>query len=296
MLKRDKLNKKLSVGHTDFTWDSEDGVKLYAQTWVPDNTPRGIINIIHGLGEHSGRYAPWAGKLAHSGYVVRSFDYRGHGRSTGKRGHSKSYQHLLSDIGHFIEQGRTEYPDLPVFLYGQSLGGNLVLNYSIQHIHPAEGLIVTSPWLELTNKPSAILLSLVTFLSYLFPAMQVHNRVGLEDLSRDLRVVHSYKNDPLVHDRISLQLFRESYRAGLTASLSIYKINSPLLVMHGTDDRVTSCKATRKFVQNAGSKTQYSEWEGGYHELHNDLDKDNVFENLVNWLDQYAQPVNKQNA
>lgn len=101
---------------------------------------------------------------------------------------------------------------------------------------------------------------------------------------------------PLVHDRISVKLFKQCYHAGLKASMSIYKINSPMLIMHGSEDNITCCNASRKFVQNASSKTTFVEWENCYHELHNDLDKQDVFNTLKKWLDLYAHPENKQNA
>jgi alpha-beta hydrolase superfamily lysophospholipase len=254
-----------------------------------------VINIIHGLGEHSSRYADWAGKLAVEGYIVRSFDHRGHGRSEGRKGHG-NYDKIIQDIGEFVDEGRIQYPSLPVFIYGQSLGGNFVLNYSIKTEKSPDGLIVTSPWLELSQPPSAILRRFVFIMSKVIPGILASNRIGIEDLSRDLRIVHNYKTDPLVHDRISLQMFRHCYEAGLRASRSIYKINVPLLVMHGSEDNVTSCAATRRFVQNTSSSTSYIEWEGSYHELHNDLDRDKVFNSILDWLNQYANPEPKRNA
>jgi alpha-beta hydrolase superfamily lysophospholipase len=284
MLKRELLRKESGVSHSDYHWESIDGKKLYAQTWSPLADPRGVINLIHGLGEHSSRYKNWAEKLVGERIIVRSFDMRGHGRSEGKKGHSKRYSKLLQDIDAFINQSMAEYPDLPQFLYGHSLGANLVLNYATKNIVNLKGVIVTSPWLKLTNPPSRILLLIADSLSNLFPALLTNNTIKPEDLSRNLKVVHDYRTDNLVHDRISLRLFKQVYYAGLSVSKNIYKINLPLLVMHGTQDNVTSCKATREFVRNASNRTTFIEWEGGYHELHHDLDSEKVFESLATWL------------
>ena len=121
-------------------------------------------------------------------------------------------------------------------------------------------------------------------MSNIFPGFLVSNGLKTEDLSRDLRVVHDYRTDELVHDRISLSLFKQIYYAGIEVSMNIYKINVPLLVMHGKSDNLTSCKTASEFVRNSSERTSYIEWEDGYHELHHDLDKDKVFESLLSWL------------
>ncbi len=289
MLKTELLRKERIMEHTENCWKSFDGVKLFAQTWFASDKPKAIINLIHGSGEHCSRYAFWAQKLAEHGYTVRSYDIRGHGRSEGKRGYSSGYSKLFKDLEYFIDKGREEFPGLPIYLYGHSFGGNLVLNYAMQYNSPVNGLIVTSPWFELVRKYSRIKVLLATLLSNIFPGFMVNMRLKAEDISRDLREVHNYRNDPLVHDKISIRLVLQIMEAGRKASMSIYKINIPLLVMHGNSDNITSCKASRNFVRNASDRTTYIEWEGGYHELHNDLNRDEVFESLLAWLKKYSQ-------
>jgi alpha-beta hydrolase superfamily lysophospholipase len=284
MLKRELLSKEIGTEHSDYYWKSNDGVSLYAQTWIPLGEIRGVITIIHGLGDHMGRYSNLAEKLGNAGYVVRGFDLRGHGFSEGKRGHARGYYKFLKDIELFLQKGSDEYPEYPQFLYGHSFGGNLVLNYAIQNSLAIRGIIVTSPWLELTHPPLKILLLINDFLSNFFPGYLVNNTLKAEDISRDLRVVHAYRTDNLVHNRISLRLFKQVYLAGIAASMSIYKVNVPLLVMHGTADNITSCRTTRNFVRNSSNRTTFIEWEGGYHELHNDLDKDKVVTSVIDWL------------
>lgn len=296
MLRRESFQTEKAFNHTESYWTTEDGYELYEQAWIPEASPRAVINLIHGLGEHSSRYHPWASRLAGEGYAVRSFDHRGHGKSPGKRGHIQTYGKVISDIGSFLKLGKEKYQDIPSFLYGHSLGGNFVLNYVIQTTEKIDGVIVTSPWLELKETPAPILLKAVSLLSKLLPGFQVWNRIRYEDLSRDLRVVHEYRTDPMVYHKISLRMFTQCYKAGLKASMSIYKINSPMLIMHGSEDNITSCEASGKFVQNASSKTKFVEWEGCYHELHHDMEKDKVFETLREWLDHYANPETKKNA
>ena len=286
MLKRELSRKETGIEYTDSTWKSDDDLNLHTHTWMPLGDIRGVIVIIHGLGEHGGRYADLAEKLGNTGFIVCSFDLRGHGRSEGRRGHTKRYADLLHDIEAFLDKCRTDFPDLPQYLYGHSLGGNLVLNYATRNHSAVQGIIVTSPWLKLRNPPSKSLLFIVDILGKILPGFLVKNRLKAEDLSRDLRVVHDYRTDKLVHNHISLRMLKQVYYAGINVSLNIYKINTPLLVMHGSADNITSCKATREFVRNSSNKTTYIEWQDGYHELHNDLHKEEVLETLLNWLNQ----------
>jgi alpha-beta hydrolase superfamily lysophospholipase len=287
MLKRELLRKERGIEHLESYWKSFDGTKLYSQTWLPEGKHKGVINLVHGFGEHSSRYNEWAGMLAREGYIVRAFDLRGHGRSEGKRGYARDYKRLLKDLSSFLRDGAELYPYFPAFIYGHSFGGNLVLNYAIQGSINISGIIVTSPWLELKFKPSPLKLLVGNLLKYIFPGAIFKTGLKAEIISRDLRIVHSYRNDKLVHEEISLKLFFQICENGLKALRSIYKINVPLLVMHGNRDELTSCHASQEFVRNAGKKTTYVEWEGGFHELHNDLDKEKVFKTAVEWLDKY---------
>ncbi len=284
MLKSELLCKVEDIELSEKYWKSFDGLTLFSQTWCPAENAKAVIHLIHGLGEHSSRYHSWAEKLAGERFIVRAFDLRGHGRSEGRRGYSSDYLKLLRDIDSFIGVEDDIYSSLPSFVYGHSLGGNLVLNYAIKNSLKINGLIVTSPWLELSNPPSKLKLFAAGIMSNLLPRLIASNELRPEDLSRDLRIAHAYKNDKLVHDKIGIKLFSQSYKAGIKASLSIYKINIPLLLMHGSDDSITSCRASNDFVRNSSDKTTYIEWQGGYHELHNDLDRDKVFESLASWL------------
>ncbi len=271
--------------HTEKRWKSFDGLTMYSQSWITESNPKAVIYLVHGLGEHSSRYSGWAEQFTEKGYNVSSFDLRGHGRSEGKRGYSSDYEHFLTDIEDFIQAGREDFPGIPIFLYGHSLGGNLVVNYSCRKILDVNGLVITSPWLELVTKPSPFIFFLLEKLSSFIPGMLVSNGLKIEDISRDSKVVHDYKTDPLVHDRVALRTGFQIIQEGKKAASSIHKINVPMLVLHGSADRITSCKTTRNFVRHSGDKTTYIEFEGGFHELHNDLDRANVFKSIVDWFE-----------
>ena len=159
-----------------------------------------------------------------------------------------------------------------------------MINYAISRTLDLSGIIVTSPWLELAQLPPRIKILGASLLGRFMPRMIAKSGLKSEYISRELREVHNYRSDPYVHGKITLGLFLKAYENGLLAKRSIYKINFPLLLIHGNADKITSCNASREFVMNSGKKTTFIEIEGGYHELHHDSDRERVFETITNWL------------
>jgi alpha-beta hydrolase superfamily lysophospholipase len=271
--------------HLEYNWTSADGLRLFAQSWMPAGQPRAIINYVHGFKDHSSRFAGWAQKLTGEGYGVFAVDLRGHGRSDGRRGYAEKFERYLQDVQVMCEYSRNRYGSLPHILYGHSLGGSIVTNYLISDRTQPEAAVITSPWFKLSFNPSIFMRIGAGFLRYCAPGVLVTSDLDPHGLSRDPAVVEAYRHDPLVHSKIAPKLFFAIEKYGLKASHSIYKINIPLLVMHGSSDPVTSCRQTRAFVLNAGSRTTFREWDGCKHELHNDLMADEVFAFLLSWLD-----------
>lgn len=269
-----------------FSGKSFDGLDLFGRYWIPDDELKGVIAIVHGLGDHSGRYSSWARRFNEQHYGVISIDLRGHGKSEGKRGHASRYKNLLKDVEVLVQKAIYFFPNIPVFLYGHSLGGNLAINYILSGNEKPYGLIVTSPWLKLAMPITPLELMLASAVRYLYPSLLVNNKVNPANLSHDLEECRMYREDDLVHDRISVRLFFDIQRHGLLAQKSIYKINIPLLVMHGDKDRVTSHEASQEFVQNTSKKTTFRIFRGMYHELHHELNNDEVFHFIHEWLEE----------
>jgi len=278
------------LNHREYYWPSADGLMLYAQQWLPENKPRAIINLVHGFKDHSGRYSAWAQKLTREGYGVVAVDLRGHGRSEGRRGYADRFDRYLQDVHVMCIRSRGLFVDIPHLLYGHSLGGNIVTNYLITENNLPAAAVITSPWFTLTFKPPLLTLSAAAILRYLLPGILVKSGLDPNGLSHDPKIVEAYLKDPLVHNRISPRLYFAIEKNGIKASRSIYKINIPLLVMHGSTDPITSCKQTRSFVMNAGNLTTYKEWPGCFHELHNDNLAGEVFRFLVDWLNNQFSP------
>jgi acylglycerol lipase len=272
--------------HREYSLTSADGLKLFAQSWMPHRNPRAIINYVHGFKDHSNRFSHWAIKLTKEGFGVIAIDLRGHGRSEGRRGYAESFERYLQDVGVLCNFSRNSYPGIRQILYGHSLGGNIVTNYLIAGKGLPDAAVITSPWFRLAFQPSVIARTMATILRYTLPRVHIKSELDVKGLSRDPEIGREYLKDPLVHNRITPKLFFAIEKNGAKASHSIYKINIPLLVMHGSADIITSFRQTKAFVLHAGCRTQFKEWPGCQHELHNELNAGEIFDFLVCWLNE----------
>ncbi|HSN75087.1 MAG TPA: lysophospholipase [Anaerolineae bacterium] len=273
---------------TDVTWTSTDGLPLVGRCWEPEVEPRAVVCLVHGLGEHCGRYAHVAATLTDAGYAVLACDQRGHGRSGGKRGFIPSYDALMDDIGLLLTQAKERFPGKPRFLYGHSLGGNEVINYALRRKPDLAGVISTSPGLRTAFKPPAVQLTVGRLMNRLWPAFTMPNGLELAALSRDPAVIAAYQADPLVHDRLSARLGIELLESGEWAIAHAAEFPVPLLLMHGTADRLTSYQASQEFASQAPNCT-LKLWDGLYHETHNEPEKEEVIGFVTDWLAGPAQ-------
>lgn len=264
---------------------SKDGLELFVHAFPSEEPPKAIVCLVHGHGEHIERYEHLASYLNDAQYSMIGFDLRGHGQSGGSRGHTPSYEALLDDIDTFLDEVRKDYPNLPLFLYGHSMGGNLVLNYAMRRKPDVKGVIATGPWLKLAFEPSKTQVMLAKMMQKLFPAFTQNSDLATDALSRDPDVVRAYEEDPYVHDKISARLFMVIHNSGLWALEHAAEFPLPLLLMHGGADRITSAEASKAFGEKAKEKTDLKIWEGLYHEIHNEPEKEEVFKTIVEWLD-----------
>jgi alpha-beta hydrolase superfamily lysophospholipase len=278
----------LTMQQTDVTWQSADGLPLVGRCWQPDTEPRAVVCLVHGLGEHCGRYSHVAAALNAAGYAVLACDQRGHGRSGGQRGVTPSYEALMADIDRLLAQAEQRFPGRPRFLYGHSLGGNEVINYALRRSADLAGVISTSPGLRTAFKPPALQLAAGKIMNRLYPAFTMPNGLELAALSRDPAVIAAYQADPLVHDRLSARLGMELLNQGEWAIANAGQFPLPLLLMHGTADRLTSHQTSQEFAAKAPTCT-LKLWEGLYHETHNEPEKGEVIGAVTSWLTMFGQ-------
>lgn len=262
---------------------SHDGLDLRYREWTPAGKPKGVIILVHGLGEHGGRYGILSEYLVSDGYALTTCDLRGHGLSQGQHGHTESYEVLLKDVAQLILQSNEQFPGIRQFLYGHSMGGNIVLNYVLRYTPNLKGVIVTSPWLRLAFEPPKAKIKLAGFMNHIWPNFSQSSGLETSALTRSSQIVQAYKNDPIVHSKISVRLFKNMFEAGLWALDHASEFPLPLLLMHGSGDRITSFEASCQFASLAKNCT-FKLWEGFYHELHNEPEQEEVMRFISTWL------------
>ena len=262
---------------------SKDGLKI-ATFSNHFKSEKGVIIITHGMGEHSMRYLEMVDFYTNEGYTVISFDIRGHGLSEGKRGHTPGFEFLMDDIERVYTQVKKDYPSLPIFLFGHSMGGNLVLNFLLRKPNSICGAIVTGAYLKLGFDPPKWKIILAKLSSSIWPTLSQPTELELDALSRNKEVIRKYENDELVHDRITSAFFINVHFAGQYVIDHANEIKTPLLVMHGMEDRLTSPKGSQEFASNAGENVHLKMWDGLYHELHNEPEKQEIFNYEMGWM------------
>ncbi len=270
--------------HFEFILNSADGLKLQGQGWDPETEVKAVVCLIHGHGEHSGRYDHVAAAFNNAGFALLAFDLRGHGRSEGRRGHAPNYPALMADMAQLLETAKQRYPARPVFLYGHSLGGNLAIHYTLCMKPHLSGVIATAPLLRLAAAPPVWKTGLLRVLRVLRINCRLPSGLNDKALSHDLNVVRAYRNDPLTHNRISPRLAVNIIQNGKWNLQHAAEFSCPLLLMHGDADRITSPGATREFAAQATAQCTLKIWEGFFHELHNEPQKQQVLGRMVEWM------------
>lgn len=274
--------------HFDGTFRGEGGVELYYQSWCPDEgTPRATLAIVPGFGEHGGRYKNVIDWFVPRGYAALALDTRGNGRSPGQRGYVARFEDYRGDLRAFLDVVRNHQLAGPLFLLGHSQGGLMVLDYVLHHPAGLDGVVASSPTLgRLPVSPLLILLARA--LSRVWPGMSMATGLDVTALSRDESVVKAYVEDPLVHNLGTPRLGTELMAAIEWTQAHAGELALPCLIIHGSDDRLCPCEASQAFFEACDCEDKERiEYEGGYHELFNDLDKEKVLSDVQAWLERH---------
>ncbi len=276
------------IQHSDGFFRGYLNRELYFQSWKPVRVPiRQTIVLIHGQGEHSGRYQNLVKALVPQGRAIYTFDMRGHGKSSGPRGHLHLWSEYREDIRIFLEKVRRARPWDRIILYGHSFGGFIVLDYALRNPFGLRGVISSAP--RLNGVPvspeqarAGRILNFVPLVSTLLP---IPTMLDVDGLSRDPAVVAGYRADPLVHGVTSIRYLNE-YKGALKFTMgNAAYFPLPLLMIHGTADRINTIGEAREFFSKVRvSDRKMIEYEGVFHEPHNDYGKELVFEDLSSWL------------
>ncbi len=275
---------KRIMQHKEFNLVTADGVFLIGHLWKPVEKPRASIIIVHGIGEHSLRYDSWAKKFCEHGYIVYSVDLRGHGLSEGRRGHIDNLNNYLDDISCLVRRVKHNWDEVPVFLYGHSMGGNIVLSFLLRKRQDFAGAIITSPWLKLVNPPSSFFQKVAAYMNYFFPGMTFSTGIKSKELSSVPKLQKASDCDKLMHHKISVRLFNELNRSSLMILERHSRFYIPMFFAHGTSDVITDFGATRQLADKIGENARFFGAKNARHELHCEPVAEDLFFFVSSWL------------
>jgi alpha-beta hydrolase superfamily lysophospholipase len=271
--------------HSEGTFKGADALLLYQQSWRPEGKAKANIAIVHGLGEHSGRYQNVVETFVPQGYAVWGLDLRGHGRTPGPRGHIDSWAQIREDVRAFLDMVMEADTGTPLILYGHSLGGLIVLEFVLHEDPGIQCLIVSAPSLD-TSGISPIKVAMAKMLSRVMPGLTLETGLEVAALSRQPEVVEAYVSDPLVHSKGTARMGAETFAAMAWTLEHAAEMSMPVLVIQGDADRLVSPKVVAEFFEKLTTPDKtLLQYPGGYHEPHNDLDKEKAFEDMLRWME-----------
>jgi acylglycerol lipase len=266
-----------------------DGLRLRVRSWSPAKAPSAVLVLVHGFTEHSGRYTHLAEHLCQRGHAVSAIDLRGHGLSQGDRAWVRSFDDYLADVDGFIGQVREQYPGKPLFVLGHSMGGTIVVLLAIDRRLAATGAIVSGAELKMPPHLFPALRRLAGLISPVLPRLRLV-RLGMTRLSRDPQVVADFAADPLnFHGRFTVRIGAEILRAVGRIAVRMEDVRVPLLILHASADAVADVEGARQLFARAGSADKGLKiYEGLYHDLFHEPEKDLVVADVVEWLEARA--------
>jgi alpha-beta hydrolase superfamily lysophospholipase len=274
--------------HRENHFTGARGLSIYGQYWEPEGTPRALMLIVHGAGEHSARYRRLADYLTSAGYVVAALDHPHHGRSEGRYGHLERLDDFLQTLEIFRRQVLEEYPGLPQLLLGHSMGGLISSLYLLDHQSVFVGAVLSGPAIKTDIEPPWIQRQLIHLLSALLPTMGVL-QLDAGGVSRDPEEVEKYVSDPLVnHGKMSARMVSELFAGMHRIQSQAGGITLPIMILHGGEDSMTSPQGSRFLYDAVSSRDRTLKiYPGLYHEILNEPESQEIFAEVLAWCDRH---------
>jgi lysophospholipase len=275
-----------SYKHETGSFTGKGGIEIFFQKWLVEKA-KAVIILVHGLGEHSGRYDNLLNKLSGKKFSVFAIDHRGHGKSDGKKGHIDSFMDYVYDLKLFLEFIKEENKGLPVIIYGHSMGGVVAAKYAMTYPDDLSMLVLSSPAFESTVKIPQWKTAVASFFSSRISSLPFANGLSASDLSHDSNTVSAYENDPFVHNKITARWLVEFIRAGQECLSGAGSFRKPLLVFHGKEDNIADYKAAERFYNSVSSAVKkLFLYEGLYHETINEIpeEREKVLAEVTGWI------------
>ena len=281
-----QYSEQHSEQYSEGWFQGQRNIRLFHRSWVPDGNVRAVLLIVHGLFEHSGRYIGLADYFVSQGFAVCSFDLRGHGKSDGLRGYVNKFPDFIFDLSVYHGLIRSTFPQQPIFMFGHSIGGTIATGYATDRQQDLSGLILSAPTIKPGASVTSFSIASARILSVLLPKMGV-TPIDASAISRDPGVVEAYRNDPLVyHGKIRARLGAELIDTmQKLLPVKMGQIELPVLVMHGTLDRLSNPEGCSLLYKSVKSKDKtLKSYEGFYHEIFNEPEKTQVLTDMGQWI------------
>jgi alpha-beta hydrolase superfamily lysophospholipase len=262
--------------------ESEDKTKLLMRHWDVES-PKAVMALVHGLGEHSGRYDSLAPDLVAEGIAVIALDLRGHGQSEGKRGVSTEYARLHEDVDALLAEVQTHYPDRAIILYGHSLGGGLVMDYALKSSPAVKAMIASAPFIGLPKTPPAIIGIIAKAIRKISNQATMKQPLTGEKISSIPAEQSRYESDLLNHGQISFGLAVDAVEAGERVEAGAAQWFLPLLLMHARGDQLTAFEKSEAFATRAANVT-FKAYDNSEHEMHHDVVRQDVVSEMLTFI------------
>lgn len=271
--------------HQDGFFKGIRDTQIYYHAWLPDGDPKGILIVVHGLAEHSGRYMNLVNHFVPLGYAVYGMDHIGHGQSEGARVYVQRFEDYTDTLKIFCDMVRQWHPEMPVFLIGHSMGGLISAVYLLEHQSEITGAVLTGPSVKVSDNTSPITIFFGKMFSALIPKLGVI-QLEAEGISRDPAVVAAYVNDPMVYTgKIPARLAAELLKAMQRVSAEGAGITLPVLIIQGGKDRLVDPSGARMLYEKISSRDKTIKiYDELYHEVFNEPEHDQVLSFVEGWL------------
>jgi alpha-beta hydrolase superfamily lysophospholipase len=275
----------MTTNRTERTFDGLGGVRIVYDVWMPETPPKAVVVLAHGLGEHARRYDHVTQRLGEAGLVTYALDHRGHGRSGGKRVVVRDIAEFTADFDTLVGIAKREHPGLKCIVLGHSMGGGIVFAYGVERPDNYDLMVLSAPAVAAQDLVNPLVAFAAKGLGVIAPGLPVQE-LDFTAISRDPEVVAAYVNDPLVyHGKVPAGLGRALLQVGETMPRRAPALTTPLLVVHGTDDRLIPVDGSRRLIQCVGSTdVELKEYPGLYHEVFNEPERNQVLDDVVNWI------------
>jgi alpha-beta hydrolase superfamily lysophospholipase len=275
----------MTTTRTEHAFDGVGDVRIVYDVWTPDVTPRAVVILSHGFGEHARRYDHVAERFGRDGLLTYALDHRGHGRSGGKRVLVKDISEFTRDFDTLVGIATQEHPDVPRVVLGHSMGGGIVFSYGVEHPDNYDLMVLSGPAVAAQTAVSPLLAWFAKTIGAIAPGLPLQ-QLEAGAVSRDPAVVDAYNTDPLVyHGKVPGGIARALLLVGETMPQRAASLAAPLLVVHGSEDRLIPEIGSHQLVEAVGSPdVELKVYPGLYHEVFNEPEQEQVLDDVVSWI------------